>query len=404
MNNKFFQILILFICYNTLFSQTLDSTYVFEKNGILKPSVLSIHPFGIFFSRLQGNFKSVATNRKTLMIGLESGNVWAAPIKVYIPNKADERNKARNIPWHGREFAFDEEALDAKTYELTFDGVIKGFRIKTTLPLGKNQELNIGIRSYILSNGKLPFTALTGDEFIEWFHEKIAGGDDPFGRKLFGLNQSGIVYKDRNNHSMELKKGDFIFGGIETSYYYYPEKLKNEGKAFYINFGAHLGTNLSQYNTSIDFGLSSNVVKYYSITDRSSLSLGANLGVLRKSLIDLKDNNIEFGNNNFIGNLEAIIEYSFISKGKTAHSFGADFYLQTSLNKKSEYDYMIPIRNGITEKSWFTGASHLYRNNNYWTLMYSFTRKITTTFYLQQDLTLNNNPDIQTGISIEFGI
>jgi len=36
--------------------------------------------------------------------------------------------------------------------------------------------------------------------------------------------------------------------------------------------------------------------------------------------------------------------------------------------------------------------------------MYSFTRKITTTFYLQQDLTLNNNPDIQTGISIEFGI
>lgn len=404
MKTKFLLTLIIFINYNLTFSQVSDTTSVFEKNGIIKPSILSTHPFGIFFSRLQGNFKTQAPKKATLTIGVESGNVWAAPIKVLIPNDESERDKARNMPWHKREFAFDEETLDAKSYELNYDGIIKGLRIKSTLPIAKNHELNIGVRTYILSNGKLPFTALTGDEFIEWFHEKIAGGEDPFGRKLFGLNQVGINYKDRNDNTLELRKGDFVFGGIETSYYYYPENFISKNNTFHVNFGAHLGVNLSQYNTSLDFGLSTNAVKNYQINNISSLNLGMNLGILRKSLMDLKDNNIDIGTNNFIGNLETIVEYNFISKGKTTHSFGADFYLQTSLNKKSEYDYIIPIRNGVTEKSWFTGASHLYRNNNYWTLMYSFTRKITTTFYLQQDLTLNNNPDIQTGISIEFRI
>lgn len=171
-----------------------------------------------------------------------------------------------------------------------------------------------------------------------------------------------------------------------------------------MNFGAHLGTNLSKYNSSIDIGITANAVKQYSINDRSSFNVGFGLGTLRKSLIDLKNDNIEFGNNDFIGHLETIIEYNFVSKGKTIHSFGADFYLQTSLNKKDEFNYIIPIRNGVTEKSWITGVSHLYKNNNYWTLMYSFTRKVTTTFYIQQDLTLNNNPDIQTGISVEFKI
>jgi len=126
------------------------------------------------------------------------------------------------------------------------------------------------------------------------------------------------------------------------------------------------------------------------------------LGLLRKNIINLKENNLELGSNNYLGNIETVIEYNFNSKGQTIHSFGADFYLQTSLNKKNEFEYIIPIRSGVSEKSWVTGLSNLYRNNNYWTFFYSFSKKITTTFYLQQDLTLNNNPDIQTGIGISF--
>ena len=269
-----FLIFIFIISHTCSFSQDADSTHVFNKNGIIKPSILSTHPFGIFFSRLQGNFKTHTTKTTTLKLGLESGNVWGSPVTVYIPNDKDVRNAVRKVTWHGAQFAFNKEELDAKIIKLQFDGVIKGFRLATSFNLGKEHELNIGLRSYLLTNGKFPFTVLTGDDFIESFHENIAGGDDPFGRKLFGLNQAGIIYKDRNNNTLELNKGDFIFGGIETSYYYYPEKLINKNKTFFINFGAHLGTNLSQYNTSFDLGITANAVKQYSIKDRSSLNIG----------------------------------------------------------------------------------------------------------------------------------
>ena len=108
------------------------------------------------------------------------------------------------------------------------------------------------------------------------------------------------------------------------------------------------------------------------------------------------------GSNDFIGYLESILEYNYISKKGTIHSFGTDFYFQTSLNKKKEFDYIIPTKNGISTKSWNIGWANLYTNNNYWTFMYSFTKKNTLTVYMHQDLTVNNNPDIQTGISYTF--
>ena len=67
-------------------------------------------------------------------------------------------------------------------------------------------------------------------------------------------------------------------------------------------------------------------------------------------------------------------------------------------------DYIIPIRHPDVHDAWGIGTTNLYKNNNYWTLLYSFTRKVTTTIYLQQDLTVNNSPDIQTGVSVSFKI
>jgi len=404
MKNYYLLVVAFFIFCLSSFSQITDSSYVFEKNGIIKPNILSTHPFGIFISRLQGNFKTHAPTKTTLKLGLESGNVWAAPVTAYIPNDKNVREIVKKIVWHKTQFLIDVDTLDAKTMTLQFDGVIKGFTLQTNFKLGEEHELDVDFRAFSLSNGNFPFSVLTSDDFIESFHTNIAGGDDPFGRKLFGLNNAGIFYKDTHDNTLEFNKGDIIIGGFKTSYYYYPKQLINKNETFHVNFGAHLGANLSKYNSSVDLGLSSNAIKQYALNDRNSLNFGLNLGVLRKNVIEFNDDNVELGNNNFIGNLESIVEFSFVSKGKTTHSFGADFYFQTSLNKRDEFNYLIPIRNGVTEKSWVTGVSHLYKHNNYWTFLYSFTRKITTTFYLQQDLTLNNNPDIQTGISIEFSL
>ncbi len=375
-----------------------DTTSI--KNGISKPSLLSTNPFGIFISRLNHNLKKKAASNYELDFSIESGNVWGPNVKTYIPNDENIRNELRAIPWFSRQYLFDEDSLNADNYEIETDGVIKGFRGNLTIPLKHNQELTIGFRAFLLTSGFFPFSSFTNDKFIEFFHDNIAGGSDPFDREVFGYNKARIKYIDRNGNRLDLKSGDFAFGGIETHYYYYPKFLNS--KQIYLNFGAHLGTNLSRYNTSLDLGFSFAAVKQLDFNTRNFMLFGFGINGIRKNIVDLKPDNIDFGTNNFIGSLESDIEYNFVSKGNTTHSFTISFYLQTSLNKKDEANYAIHVRDEDAFNSWQHGTRHLYKNNDYWTLVYSFTRKVQTSFYIQQDFTVNNNPDLQTGIAIKF--
>ncbi|WP_452228903.1 hypothetical protein [Lacinutrix sp. MEBiC02404] len=386
------------------FSQQVDSIPTTIKNGITKPSIVSSHPFGIFFSRLQGNFKTHATKKAVVNISLESANVWGPPVTTYVPNDEATRNEARKYDWDLAQYHFDVEDLDAETFQLQIDGVIKSIKANVAFNLSDNKELVVALRVAMLTNGEYPLSFFTSDKFIEDFHSKIAGGEDPFDRKVFKLNDAGIKYTDRNGNTAELEKNDVFLSGIETYYYYYPEWLINKNKSFFMNLGSHLGTNLSKYNTSIDLGVSVNAVKKIAFKNENYAQIGASLGSLRKNAINLKKDNVQFGTNNYVAFLESALEYNFISKKGSTHSIGLDFYIQTSLNKKKELDYIIPIRHPDAHDAWGTGTTNLYKNNNYWTLLYSFTRKVTTTIYLQQDLTVNNNPDIQTGVSVSFKI
>ncbi|NNL16208.1 MAG: hypothetical protein HKO81_06165 [Flavobacteriaceae bacterium] len=363
---------------------------------------MSTHPFGMFISRVQGNFKKKAVKRIRLNLSLESGNVWGTPIKTYIPNDKNIRNIIRDVPWHQAQYLFDEDTLSAKSYELQIDGIIKGFRGNIEIKLHKEHELNVGLRLFMLTKGKFPGSIFTGDEFIEFFHKNIGGGDDPFDRGVFGYNKALIKYTDRNGNELKIHNGDFFIGGFETSYYFYPESMINKSRNLHFNFGFHAGTNVSKYNSSIDLGITGNGIKTYSFNDKSNFQIGLSLGMLRKNAVSLRRNNIEFGTNNFIANLESAIEYNFISKKGTIHSFGANFYVQSSFNKIDERSYMIPIRHPEAHNSWGHGVTNLYEYNDYWSFLYSFTKKNTLTIYLQQDFTVSNNPDIQTGISYSF--
>ena len=400
-------LIVLALCFlNSVNSQrnVVDSTSLMFTQSIVKPSLVSSHPLGIFFSRWEGNFKSNAQKKISFNMHISSANIWSPPVVGYFPNNPNDRLYVSQFPWHAREFKVDVDTLNAKSIEVQNDGIIKGMKVHATIPVSRNSELKIGIRTFLLTKGKLPFSLLTNDEVIEFFHDNIAGGNDPFDRKLYGLNEGKIRYQDQNNNVLNIEAGNLILSGFEFSYYYYLNNNQAPKNIIYINFGTHAGINTSKYNRSVDLGISANLLKVFDIKNQKKINVGLSLGTSRTNVIILKQSNIEFNNNPFIGYLEAITELTFRTKKPTKHHIGIDFYLQTSLNTKSEFNYLIPTKNGVSFKSWNSGISNLYKNNNYWTLMYSIEKKITTTFYLQQDLTVNNNPDIQTGINVSFGL
>lgn len=389
-------------CHTKSYGFQLEQGEMLPLSSIEKPNILSTHPFGLFFNRLQGNFKSGPTENFQLNLYANSGNVWGTPVTVYVPKDETIRQQVRAHAWHQAQYFFDAEALETETYNLQIDGVIKSFRIESKFALNEKSEITIGSRFFMLTSGKTPFSLITGDDFIENFHEKIAGGDDPFDRKVFGLNRAQINYTDRNGQTMTIERNDLVFGGFETSYYYYPTNWSTT--SFKANIGSHLGINLSKYNTSLDIGTTFNGIYNYKVNEKSSVNIGFGLGVLRKSLVNFKSNNLQFGTNKFLGNLESVIAYKFISNKRTAHTIGLDYYFQTRLNKREELDYSIPIRHPNAHKSWGHGVTNLYKTNNYWSLYYAFGKKTIKTLYLQQDLQVNNNPDIQTGVGISFNL
>lgn len=373
-----------------------------ENSGINKPSVLSTNTFGLFFMRLEGNYRVKKSNKIQLEFNLASGNIWAQPLTVYIPNLEADRNYISQFPWHTREFKVNVDDLNAKTVKIQKDGVIKELKLKLHIPINETSELVLNAKSFLLTGGNSVFTLLTGDRFIENFHNTIAGGDDPFDRRLYPYNQAIIYYKDRYDNEMEINKNDFIFSGLEATYYYYLKAKKLNKKGYYINFGSHLGINTSRYNSSTDLGLSGNILKTFNFENARSLNLGISMGGVYKDVLTFGKDQLNFGTNASVGFLEAILEYRFFTQSKSSHAFGIDFYLQTRLNKLKEYAYVIPTKNGTSSNGWNIGNEGLYSNNNYWTLFYSFSRKQSFTFYIQQDFTVNNNPDLQTGINMKF--
>ena len=129
MKDKYFLIVLLCLFFASLHSQNNDSTHVDIKNGITKSSVLSMHTFGIFISRLQGNFKVQPSKKSLLTISLESANVWSAPVTGYIPIDENVRNEARQYFYHEREFFFDVDEMESKRFRIANDGVLKSLKL-----------------------------------------------------------------------------------------------------------------------------------------------------------------------------------------------------------------------------------------------------------------------------------
>lgn len=396
--------LILYLKGFTLVAQQKDSLSI--KNGIDNPNLLTTHHFGIFSSRINSNFKIGAPKHKTLAIDHTSGNNFHPFVEAHFPKNPFVRNRLSQIVWHDRSFEFiDQETTPADYMNIVIDAVIKTFRISLSMPLSKRHELEITLRSYLISKGKHPFSFFTGDETVEWFHSNISGGEDPFGRRFYGLNQVNFEYTDKNGNILKLDNNDFFIGGLELNHYYYPELTINKTRQLFINFGSHLGINTSTFNPSIDVGISTNAVKSINFKSKYDINIGTGLSLLYKNLIDF-GTVIDLGNNPFLGTFEGNLEFVTHTKNGNYHSLSVNYQLQSRYSKKKEADYFRLLGkwqeiNG----GWQHGVTTLYKTLSNWSFVYTYGRpNFKIALYFKEDFLVNNAPDIQTGVNLSFPI
>ncbi len=399
---RFFLILCLFCL--TLNAQKIDSLLI--KNGIQNPSLLSTHHFGIFSSRINTNFKYTPSKVPTLSFNYTSGNNFHPFVEAYFPKDPEVRQQLSQIKWHDRPFNFiDQDVTPADYMNIVIDAVIKEFRVNASFPINSQHELAINMRSYLITKGKHPFSLFTSDESIEWFHSNIAGGEDPFGRRYYGLNQVNFTYQDRNGNTLNLNNNAFFIGGLELSHYYYPKLNINKTKNIYLNFGTHLGWNTSRFNASIDAGVSANAIKKLPLKNNYELNFAFGANLLRKNLINFKDV-IDLGNNRYLGTIEGEIEITKYTKKGNFNALGLNYQAQSRYNKKEEADYFKLLGkwreiNG----GWQNGVFTLYEPQVTWNFIYTYgTPKFLLNLFIKQDFLVNNAPDFQTGIHLKVPI
>jgi hypothetical protein len=94
------------------------------------------------------------------------------------------------------------------------------------------------------------------------------------------------------------------------------------------------------------------------------------------------------------------------TKKKNYHSFGLNYQIQTRYNKVKEADYYKLL--GKWQEiyaGWHNGISTLYQNMSNWTFIYTYgTPKYKLMLYIKEDFSVNNAPDIQTGVSLKIPI
>jgi hypothetical protein len=261
----------------------------------------------------------------------------------------------------------------------------------------------INTRMFSLDPGNLPYSSLTSDQFIEWFHSHLMGGEDPFARKAYGYNHAGIHFTDQNGNVFEMHDGDFLFTGIDLSYYYYPDFKSFEKRNLYTSFGLQLGINVSDVNPSVDIGINPTLIRKVILNKRSEIHLGASLGVLRQKMLQFGEG-VHLSNKNFLFSSEFLLDCILRFRKGRSVSFASSYWVQDSYYKHDDFNYMVLTGERISTH-WNYAISHLYRPitaNNL--IITYFKGGFACSVYFREDLLVDNAPDLQTGVGVKINL
>ncbi|KQC33149.1 hypothetical protein AAU57_07355 [Nonlabens sp. YIK11] len=382
-------------------SQVIDTVY---KPGMDKLNLLSTHPFGIFISRISQNFKKEPVSDVTMRVQQQSGNVFQPELKAYLPEDPSIREDFSNTTWFFRIFDFqDQETTPAQIFHFEFDAVLKVYRVDLEIPINAKSELQLGLRGFIAVKGNYPFSYFSSDSSIEWFHSNVAGGEDAFGRRFYGLNQVNFEYTDASGRELSMQHGELFLGGMEVAYHYYPKIDWLEKQQIYANLALHSGWNITRFNRSVDAGVSANLLKEWNMKNGNFWKLGLGGSVLRRNLLEF-DQNVDLGNNAFLGSSEIMVEWTDITDRGNYNSIGLNYQEQTRYRKKAEEDYFYLEGDWSSiNAGWHNAYTTLLESLSSWTFHYTHGRERIQYFvYLKEDLKVNNAPDLESGIGVRF--
>lgn len=382
-------------------AQVSDSSTQHLVHTNINASTLSVHPLGLFMSRLQGNFQQKADLKPSFSLSLNNGNVWLPPVSAYHPLALSDQQEMEAMPWHYRQTFFDPNNSPNESEYMFADGVIRQYLLKFNLPISDQQEVKIATRMFSLDKGKQPLSFFTSDQFIEWFHSNIAGGVDPFARKIYGYNKAKIVYKDRQNDTLSIDDGDFVFSGIDLGYAFYPNFKAWEKKQIYTNFNVQLGVNTHKFNPSLDLGISATLTKTLALQANKELRFSANLGLLKPGITRFVDG-VQLTSAPVLFNSHCLIEYVKPITNEAYLSFATTWYFQSAYFRKSD-EHALVLSGDRYTTHWHYSLSHLYRKLSANSFIVSYTKnKSSWWIYLREDLLVDNAPDAQTGIGYRY--
>jgi hypothetical protein len=382
------------------FSQKISDSLA--RFSVSHANTLSVHPFGIFMSRINTNFQLKADKNLSVTANISSGNIWLPRVKSDSPINESDRNEVSKLNWYNRDgmIAFLNNA-PTKTTKFEADGVIRLYQIQLNLPLSDQHEIKVNSRMFSLDGGKIPTSIVTNDELIEWFHSNVAGGENPFARKAFEYDQAKIRYSDEEGNTFQINSGDFIFSGIDLSYYYYPQFKSLEERSIYTNFGVQVGANLNDINPSFDLGLNGTIIKSIHLKRERRFNVGLSVGAMRMQVLAYGEAVQLITRKNLV-NSEFLFEYLKHYKNKSLLSFAVSWITQNSFNKKSDFETII-LAGERSTSHWHLALSHLYDIRTSYNFMISYAKgDFAYSTYFREDFTVNNAPDTQGGIGVKY--
>ena len=368
--------------------------------GCHKPTLLASHPLGQFIGRINHNFNTVPVTQPAFSFGLTNANVWQPEVRAYLPHDAEATKFLSLHPWHKRDSIFQAMPRNYDSTVYVADGVMRTFNVAVRFRVSRFGELQIIGRAMWLTGGEAPTAWVVSDGFIEDFHSHIKGGEDPFARKQYAYNQASIFYLDRTGKSLHLKKGQVVIPGVQVNYHVYANHKVLKKYRIQASAGLHLGLNLPAFSRSVDGGLSGVLQKQFIHKGKQVYTLAVAGGLLRQQAWAAQSH-VDFSRSKWLPSIESMFEYRQQKSRQHYWAIGLNFYYLGSYHPAGQFNDVTPIGNRYSSH-WHLALTHLYRNSQYWSLVYTLGRKCVWSVYALQDFKVNNGPDFQTGIAVEL--